>query len=188
VWLTLRAPDTELTEVARKVMQGDREAFRVIVERTQRGLFRLGARMLGNTTEAEDVLQETFLKAFRALLSGQFDARSRLETWLYQIMTASSIDALRRRKTRAKWHEPEARDEARGVDGRHETEVLFALQELDLLMGRLLPEQRAAMILKYFEEMTSAEIAQVMQCSEGAVEQKLVRARTSLRAWSRQDA
>jgi len=170
--------DEELKRAAARVAGGDPAAFRVIVEGTSARLYRLGARMMGSTADAEDVVQDAYVRAFKALSGGQFDGRSSVSTWLYRIVTNACLDALRRRKIRpvATAEPPEA-----SFDGRVSADARAALQELDRWLGDLPPEQRAALVLKSVEGMTSAEIAAVLECSEGAVEQRLVRARAALR-------
>src|ERR1051325_9988800 len=79
------------------VRAGDRDAFRPIVERYSDMLFRLAYRITGNEADAEEIVQETFLRAYRKLDS--FDGRSSVSTWLFRIATNCSLDLLDRRKT-----------------------------------------------------------------------------------------
>src|SRR5271157_3844143 len=92
----------ELTDLAivTKARLGDADAFRVLVERHSRPLFRLAFRMTGNQHDAEDVVQESFLRAYRQL--GKFDERASFGTWLYRIATNCSLDVMRSRKRRSK--------------------------------------------------------------------------------------
>lgn len=170
--------DQELSQAAARVAQGDRAAFRIIVERSSGRLYRLGARMMGNTADAEDVLQDAYVRAFQALSSGSFDGRAGVQTWLYRIVTNACLDALRRRKVRpvAAADPPEGQ-----FDGQLEADTRLALGELDRWLGDLNPDQRAVLVLKGVEGLTSPEIAEILECSEGAVEQRLVRARAALR-------
>src|SRR5579872_3985509 len=78
---------------------GDTDAFRVLVERHSRSLFRLAFRMTGNEQDAEDVVQESFLRAYRQL--GKFDDRASFGTWLYRIAANCSLDLVRARKRRS---------------------------------------------------------------------------------------
>jgi RNA polymerase sigma-70 factor (ECF subfamily) len=133
--------------------------------------------MLGNVADAEDVVQESFVKAFRSLAAGQFDERSSVKTWLYRIVTHATIDAMR---TRAR-HKPTESVLAASWDGLAAAETRLALAELADWLQALPPEQRAAIVLKAVEDMTTTEIAQILECSEGVVEQRLVRARATLR-------
>src|SRR5215475_5330769 len=91
----------ELTDAAfvAKARSGDADAYRVLVERHSRSLFRLAFRMTGNDQDAEDVVQESFLRAYRQL--GKFDERASFGTWLYRIATNYSLDLVRSRKRRS---------------------------------------------------------------------------------------
>src|ERR1700756_865010 len=81
-----------------KVRAGDTDAFRVLVERHSRPLFRVAFRMTGNEQDAEDVVQETLLRAYRQI--GTFDERASFGTWLYRITVNCSLDLVRSRKRR----------------------------------------------------------------------------------------
>src|SRR5690349_23667277 len=91
----------EITELGyvTKARAGDADAYRVLVERHSRGLFRLAFRMTGNEPDAEDVVQESFLRAYRQL--NKFDERASFGTWLYRIAVNCSLDLVRSRKRRA---------------------------------------------------------------------------------------
>jgi RNA polymerase sigma-70 factor (ECF subfamily) len=133
--------------------------------------------MLGNVVDAEDVVQEAYVKAYRALSTGEFDGRANVSTWLYRIVTNQAIDAMRGRARR-----PKATDTAdETMSDLASAEQKLALAELSDWMSDLPADQRAALVLKAVEGLTSPEIADVLQCSEGAVEQRLVRARAALR-------
>lgn len=168
---------TELSSAARRVRLGDPSAFRIIVEATMPSLVRLAARITGTRAEAEDVVQEAYIRAYRAILAGRFDERSRVATWIHRIVVNAAIDHVRSRKPRASTNADLAVDP---VDGSR-AESIVALRELDDWLSGLPPEQRVAIVLKSVEGWTSAEIAAALGCSEGAVEQKLVRARNALR-------
>ena len=166
-----------LDEAAQRVRSGDSAAFGQIVDATSSRLVRLAARMLGNVVDAEDVVQEAYVKAYRALATGDFDGRANVSTWLYRIVTNQAIDAMRGRARRPK--PTDTADES--TSDLASAEQKLALAELVDFMSELPPDQRAALVLKAVEGMTSPEIAQVLECSEGAVEQRLVRARAALR-------
>jgi len=167
-----------LEKAVDRVLSGDRSAFQQIVDATSQKLVRLGARIMGNQADAEDVVQEAYVKAYRALTAGEFDRRSSTNTWLYRIVVNGAIDAKRSRKRRA-----EASDEQvdPGWDGAARAEARVALSELDDWLAALPPEQRVALVLQSMEGLNNAEIAHIMGVSEGAVEQRLVRARAALR-------
>ena len=167
-----------LEKAVDRVLSGDRSAFQQIVDATSQKLVRLGARIMGNQADAEDVVQEAYVKAYRALTAGEFDRRASVNTWLYRIVVNGAIDAKRSRTRRA-----ESSDEQvdPGWDGAARAEARLALSELDDWLQALPAEQRAALVLQSMEGLNNTEIAQVMGVSEGAVEQRLVRARTALR-------
>src|SRR5262247_396851 len=89
---------TESAAVLARARQGDSEAFRALVERHSRSVFRLAFRMTGNEQDAEDVVQESFLKAYRSF--GSFEARAEFGTWLYRIVANCALEAIRSRQFR----------------------------------------------------------------------------------------
>src|SRR2546421_3242963 len=103
----------EFTDAAavEQVREGNPDAFRVLVARHSRALFRLAYRMTGNEQDAEDMVQETFLRAYKQL--HHFDGRAGFGTWLYRIAANCSLDFIRARKKRQEHHTPyDATDEA----------------------------------------------------------------------------
>lgn len=168
----------DLDEAVRRVVQGDTDAFRRIVDATSEGLVRLGARIVGSLSEAEDVVQDSYVKAYQALTSGRFERRSSVTTWLRHIVTNTAIDSLRGRSRRPVPSDTIAES---GWDGEAGAEAHVALAELNELLGALPPDQRAAVVLQSVEGHAVSEIAVILGCSEGAVEQRLVRARATLR-------
>src|SRR4030095_9262377 len=90
---------SDAAAVLARAQQGDGDAFRVLVERHSRRAFQLAFRMTRNESDAEDVVQESFLRAYRQL--GKFDDRAAFGTWLYRIATNCSLDLVRSRKRRS---------------------------------------------------------------------------------------
>ena len=173
-----------LENAALRVQQGDIQAFGDIVRQTSAQLVRVAARVIGDLAEAEDVVQESYINAYQALTQGQFDARSHLLTWLRRIVTNRAIDAIRSRRRRPSLDDSKIET---SEEGAVHTESRMALSEIEDWMNALVPEQRAALVLSVFEGMSNAEVAQIMGCSEGAVEQRLVRARVALRQRSQKN-
>lgn len=167
-----------LDEAAARVMGGDASGFRAIVEATSARLVRLAARLVGSPTDAEDVVQDAYVKAYHALKAGRFDRRSRVDTWLHRIVVNAALDLLRHR-SRHRSASAEIHDVA--LEGAPNAEARVALSELSDMLADLPVEQRAAVTLKAVEGLTSPEIADLMGSTEGAVEQLLVRARAALR-------
>src|SRR5438046_5732731 len=89
---------TETAAVLARARQGDSDAFRALVERHSRSVFRLAFRMTGNEQDAEDVVQESFLRAYRQL--GRFESRANFGTWLYRIVANCSVDLMRARQAK----------------------------------------------------------------------------------------
>src|SRR5947208_3224756 len=89
---------SDAAAVLARARQGDSEAFRVLVEQHSRSVFRLAFRMIGNEQDAEDVVQESFLRAYRQL--GRFESRANFGTWLYRIAANCAVDMMRARQAR----------------------------------------------------------------------------------------
>src|SRR5438132_2799115 len=89
-----------------RAQSGDSDAFRLLVEQHSRNVFRLAFRMTGNEQDAEDVVQETFLKAHRNL--AKFEERANFGTWLYRIAVNCSLDLIRSRKRHEKGRQTDA--------------------------------------------------------------------------------
>src|SRR5258707_14021846 len=103
---------SDATAVA-QVRAGDSDAFRVLVERHSHSVFRLAFRMTGNQHDAEDLVQETFLRAYRQL--GKFDGRASFGTWLYRVAANCSLDLIRLRKRRQEQQVP-VDEEGQGIE------------------------------------------------------------------------
>ena len=179
--------DGELVERAR---QGEREAFRVLVERYQRKVTALAAGMLRNREDALDVVQDTFAKAFQSL--DKFKGDSSFYTWVYRIAVNLCIDHQRRESRyvqvgtdmEAAGEEivppsPEDldRDEPfeRARSGEIATRVARAIEELT-------PEHRAVILLREVDGLSYEEISQVLECPKGTVMSRLHYARRQLQA------
>ena len=166
---------------------GDREAFRELVERHSRHLFRLAYRMTGNEEDAEDVVQETFLRAYKSL--AKFEGQAEFGTWLHRIAANCAIDVLRRRPPAAASFPIEAVVEA---GGSVETGAAFGGPERDLFaadvrrklaasLEALSPMERAAFVLRHFEGKPVAEIARALDIRLGAAKNCVFRAVSKLR-------
>ncbi|MBZ5533368.1 MAG: sigma-70 family RNA polymerase sigma factor [Acidobacteriia bacterium] len=170
-----------------RVLGGDREAFRVLVERYSKMVFSLAFRMTGNEDDAADVVQETFLRAYRGL--DRFESRSSMATWLFRIATNCSLTTLERRKTQPQ-PAPVAQDdedppEERLLSPRPGPEALAYSGELqariDTAMKTLSPVEHTAFVLRHFEGRPIEEIAAALQVKEGAAKQSVLRAVNKMR-------
>jgi RNA polymerase sigma-70 factor (ECF subfamily) len=162
---------------------GDREAFRTLVERHSRTVFRLAFRITGNEEDAEDVVQETFLKAYGNL--EKFAGQSEFSTWLYRIGANCAVDALRRRLPREKEERPlEAEALEAATSGPSPERVVFGSelhQRFAQSLEGLSAMERAAFVLRHFEGRTIAEIGRTLNVRRGAAKNSVFRAVAKLR-------
>lgn len=166
-------------DIARRVAAEGEAAFEPVVRALSPRLHRLALRILGRASDAEDAVQDAFVRAYDAIASGRYDEQLKMDAWLVRIVTRVSIDCLRARKVR----EPaasEAELAELAAAGLGEAQA-HATLELAAWLASLAPDQRAAVVLKFMEGMTSAEVAAALEISEGAVEQRILRARATLR-------
>lgn len=180
------ASDREDAALIRQALEGRPEAFRRIVENNQAAVFNLSLRLLGDRQEAEDVVQETFLRLYRHL--ADFKEGHKLSNWLYTIALNLSRNRLRRRKvlrffsleawTRPDEEAPEVAAVEPGVeDGLAASEGSEALEK----MIRVLPDSlREPFLLRYMQEMPDEEIAGVLGVSLGNVRVRIHRAKAKL--------
>ncbi len=176
--------DSAAAEEARK---GDQQAFRVLVERHSHAVFRLAFRMTGNEQDAEDLVQETFLRAYKQL--HQFDARSGFGTWLYRICTNCSIDLLRTRKRRNE--EPFAGEKftlhwldriaSSGPSPERLTQSNQITNRLEDALKRLSETERMAFVLRHYENCDIEQIAEALGVQPNAAKHSVFRAVQKLR-------
>src|SRR3982751_1216682 len=178
-------PQTDAATVA-LARDGDSEAFRALVERHSRAVYRLAHRMTGNPHDAEDVVQETFLRAYRQL--GRFESRANFGTWLHRIAVNCSIDLIRSRKHQesgadtADLEHFEAATEDR-VDPSPERLMLSTeVQErVGAAMATLSHMERAAFVLRHFEGQSIEEISRALGLKANAAKHSVFRAVRKMR-------
>jgi RNA polymerase sigma-70 factor (ECF subfamily) len=166
---------------------GDRTEFARLVDAYSGVIYRLALRMLENQQDAEDVLQETFIKAYRHLPG--FDGRSSLSTWLYRIATNEALMLLRRHKTPLlSLDGPLAGDEQEPVQivdwcciPEDELMSSESRQHLDKAVEKLPHSLRVVFLLRDMEGLSTQETGEVLNLSETAVKTRLSRARLRLR-------
>jgi RNA polymerase sigma-70 factor, ECF subfamily len=175
--------DRELVTAAR---EGDAAAFGLLVRRHQRRVYRLAVHLLKSAAEAEDVTQDTFVRAYGAL--DRFDGRSEPFTWIYRICVNLSLNALRSRKTRRASSPDDPRVEALLVDHRPASESpqrTSAEKQLSraLIEGvdGLSDTLRTTLVLVCIDGLSHAEAGEVLGCPEGTVAWRVHEARKKLR-------
>jgi RNA polymerase sigma-70 factor, ECF subfamily len=163
---------------------GDEQAFRRLVEPYRRALEVHCYRMLGSAHDAEDLVQETLLRAWRAL--ERFEPRAQLQTWLYRIATNACLDELERRPRRPEPVEPfpdQPLDEA--ASRTYDPAARYAIREgMELALLRAIQElpgrQRAVLIFRDVLGWTAPEVAEVLESTVASVNSSLQRARATV--------
>jgi RNA polymerase sigma-70 factor (ECF subfamily) len=176
-----------------RTLAGDRDAFRVLVERHSQSVFRLAYRMTGNQHDAEEVVQEAFLRAYQKL--EQFAERANFGTWVYRIAANYAIDRMRQRRGEDEKRAPAARaaDDGAGEfdpmnivpDSAPSPERLAQSQQLALHMRRALseltPAERTAFVMRHWGGSGIEEIAAALESSSSAAKNTVFRAVQKLR-------
>ncbi len=159
-----------------RVLQGDREAYALLVERYGGALFRYLLRLVGRPDEADDLVQESFLRAYLSLAS--YDAQYRFSTWLFRIAHHRAVDWLRAQRPA-----PQTAEEWLPAEDCPQEEAFAALaaEQVRAALARLAPAQRAVLELTFYEGLSCREVAQVLGCPVGTVKSRLSHARRALR-------
>jgi RNA polymerase sigma-70 factor, ECF subfamily len=184
-----REGDAEAIELT---LGGDRDAYRVLVERHSASVFRLAWRLTGNQHDAEEVVQEAFLRAYQKL--EQFEARANFGTWVYRIAANYAIDRMRQKRTEeARREEPSRRVQESAEthpmnmvpDGSPSPERLVQNAELrkqlELALDTLTQAERTAFVMRHWQGCGIEEIALALSSNAGATKNTVFRAVQKLR-------
>jgi RNA polymerase sigma-70 factor, ECF subfamily len=185
----------EVTDAAvvAEVLAGDRDLFRVLVERHSRSIFRVVYRMTGSRPDTEELVQETFLRAYKSL--GRFELRANFGTWLYRIAVNRALDFLSSRKTQMQNQETVAIGDSPDLseDGPRvhlpapapgPDRLLISAEiksKVALAMGLLTPAERVAFTMRHMEGRSIEEIGQVLNLKASAAKNCVFRAVQKLR-------
>jgi RNA polymerase sigma-70 factor, ECF subfamily len=181
----VRMDASEAAAVLARARQGDSDAFRVLVERHSRNAFRLAHRLTGNEQDAEDVVQESFIRAYRQL--GRFESRANFGTWLYRIVANCSVDLIRVRQSRRDQSRAESLDEAADMASNRAPgpERLARSAEIERhvasALSQLSPLERAAFTLRHYEGRSIDEIGRMLGLGTSATKHSVFRAVRKLR-------
>lgn len=171
---------TEEAEWLEKARQGDDFAFSMLVEAYQKPVYNLCYRMLGNARDAEDAAQETFIRAYKSFR--RYDPSRKFSTWLLTIASNYCIDQHRRRKLPTFSYDslpvPDLPEKKPGME--HLIMDSEKQTEIALLLDKLKPVDRAAVILRYWYDYSYDEIAEALSVTISAVKSRLHRARKDL--------
>ena len=186
----------EVTDAAvvAQVLAGDRDAFRVLVERHSRSIFRVAYRMTGNQEDAEELVQEVLLRAYKSL--GRFEMRSNFSTWLYRIAINRTLDFLSARKTQMQSKSDDAYQIADNPDPEDSRQVPVpspspgpdrvllsgeVKSRLAQAMALLTPVERVAFTMRHMEGRSIEEIGQALNLKASAAKNSVFRAVHKLR-------
>jgi RNA polymerase sigma-70 factor, ECF subfamily len=172
-------------DLVRDALRGSERAFREIVERYERPVFSLIARIIRNPSRAEELAQDTFVKAFQQL--DTYNRERKFANWLLTIAHNLGIDELRRTPLRMESLDDDQPGRAEIVDGRADTPAMAAERaelgrSLTAAIGRLRPEEAELVTLRYEQELTLQEIADITRLPTGTIKSSLHRARKKLAA------
>jgi RNA polymerase sigma-70 factor (ECF subfamily) len=171
-------------EAISRVLDGDPNAFAVLVGRYGEGCARFARRMLGNRVDTEDAVQESFLRAYRSL--GRYRHRDKFRAWLFRIVANQCRTQLERRRREQRWAVAgeDAVAAATVESGARRTEAQDALDRALALLDPLL---REALLLKHGEDLEYTEMARITGASVSALKMRVKRAcdavRPALEAW-----
>ncbi len=185
-WVTRGGPSKSDAELVSQALAGSSDAYRQIVERFERPLISLIQRMVGERTLAEDLTQETFVKAFKNL--HRFDTQRKLSSWLFKIGNNCAIDFLRRARPKTVPLEATGPDdeswevlpapESENPDRKAERSE--AARALGAALQAMSPRYRQILLLRFQHGMAYHEIAEVTGLKMGTVKIQLHRARKKL--------
>jgi RNA polymerase sigma-70 factor (ECF subfamily) len=173
---------------AEQASKGDQHAFRVLVERHSQSVFHLAFRMTGNEQDAEDLVQETFLRAYKQI--HRFDGRAAFGTWLYRICANCSLDLIRARKSRKEQQAWSGDDEetnwlnrvaASDPSPERLTQSGQIAGLLEPALNRLTEMERTAFVLRHYEGCDIEEIAHTLGVQANAAKHSIFRAVQKLR-------
>ena len=164
-------------ELVQRVRQGNLDAYGILMTRYRLRFGRYAYYLLGNESDAEDALQDAFVAGYRAL--PQCREPERFGAWLFRIVVNHCrSSAVRRRREETRQVPLEA---ANGIGVAHPAENAMYQEEIQAALGRLVPDQREAFLLKYVEELSYEEIAELTGAGESALKMRVKRACERLR-------
>ena len=158
-------------EIVAKVLKGYKQAYALLVEEYKSAIFNLAYRMTGSAEDAEDLTQETFIRAYQYLW--RYDQRKKFFTWLYTL--AFNLIKNHLRKNKKENHSEELSALSLTDNNPSQEERLIEDQEISSCLLRLEDELRALLIMKYQQELSFEEIAQITGKSLSAVKMRIYR-------------
>jgi RNA polymerase sigma-70 factor (ECF subfamily) len=175
----LRLIDNEERELVRKAVAGDERAFRKMLESHYTLIYSVVRGVAGQRGETDDIVQEVFIKIFRAL--GDFRGDSRLSTWIYRIARNEALNAIERRAPQVISIDDCEELPAAGENPEASYRRRIGRERLERFMDRLDEKQRVAIELRYIGDKSYEEIADIMDIPLGTVKTYIYRAKLSLK-------
>ncbi len=171
----------EEQELIQAAARGDSGAFRKLFDENKQKIFAVAFRYARNKEDAEDILQDTFIKAYQALDKFHLDENTSFTSWLYRISINSSIDLIRKnRKMSDHYFNSDNLDNLSSNNDEHNPEHTTRVQDtrerINLALNQLTARQRMIFILRHYQQLSTQEIAEYMSCSQGSVKKQLFRA------------
>ena len=171
------------SEIVRQIRSGDDSAFDELIRRYKRPVVNFVYRVLGNAADADDVAQDVFVRVYQNL--DTYRAETKFSTWLFALARNAAIDRLRWRE-RHPTETIESTTELAATSGTAEDVAASEMSnQIAAAVAKLPEDQRTALVLAEYHDLSYAEIAKVMRCSEKSVESRLYRAKQTLRGWLR---
>ncbi len=168
-------------ELINSILNGNQQDFVLLLKKYQTGVFRTSMGLIHNTEDAEEITQDVFVKVYQLLSS--FNGKAAFSTWLYRIAVNTSLNFLRKKKRKNFWIGLTDILQFASTDKSIET-IITERSDKAIIQQALdaLPEkQRLAFVFAKYEEMPQKQVADIMNISEGAVEQLLIRAKSNLK-------
>jgi RNA polymerase sigma-70 factor, ECF subfamily len=166
-----------------RAVAGEEDGFRELVDRHSRAIYQLAYRITGRREDAEDVVQETFIKAFRQL--DAFEARSSIGTWLHRIGANCAIDLVRRRRPLEVAEAPEHLDQRSARLSPSQDDLIESAEiqrRIDDTMTELSARERAAFVMRHFHESSIDDIARALGMNTSAAKHAVFRAVRKMRS------
>ncbi len=178
------------SELIRLILQGDKEKFRMLVEQYQQMVFRTCMGFLHDKDDADDLTQDIFIQAYQSLHS--FKGDSSFSTWIYRIAVNASLNRVRKNsgnpilnRLDSLFGSGKEKEISLPVFDNENPESILIRQEhstwVQNALNRLPENQRTAIVLSKYDDLSQKEIAEIMKTTEGAVEALIQRAKTNLR-------
>ncbi len=174
------------TALVQQAQDGSADAFRHLFEDNKRRIMSLAYQYTKNLEDSEDIVQDTFIKAYHSLEKFKVGADTNFAAWLYRIGINCSIDHLRKNKKQKDNIMP--KDDMDGLSAPPNTsnpdnshQRIEVREKLEQVLDTLTKRQRMIFILKHYQELSIKEIAEYMDCSEGSVKKQLFRAVSAMK-------